>query len=199
MKKSAFTYGSMLMRPEYKSQLSEKFKPKIIKLVRRPVDTEPDDNVSPCPYCRLSLPNYRLDCPQCHNHLPYCIASGRHMTLTDWTSCPDCKFPALHSVLTSQIAKGQSACPMCTAELTEGSLLKLTEFDAKVALTAKAQKDAEDKENNSEADEASTDRGSSAGSGKRRGSLGAAVSSSGTSAGLSRAGQNWGNQPPPAL
>ncbi len=38
LKKSAFQFGAMLMRAEYKSQLSEKFKPKIMKLVRRPCE-----------------------------------------------------------------------------------------------------------------------------------------------------------------
>ena len=34
---------------------------------------------------------------QCKNSLPYCVATGYHITPTDLTMCPACKFPATKS------------------------------------------------------------------------------------------------------
>lgn len=40
---------------------------------RKPERSEVDDTLESCPYCQFKLPSMRLDCPQCKNHLPFCI------------------------------------------------------------------------------------------------------------------------------
>ena len=42
----------------------------------------------------MQVPESELYCSQCKNSLPYCIATGYHITPTDLTMCPLCKFPA---------------------------------------------------------------------------------------------------------
>ena len=41
----------------------------------------------------------QLECAQCQNKLPYCIATGRHILQDDVCLCPSCKFPAIRSEL----------------------------------------------------------------------------------------------------
>ena len=64
---------------------------------RRPNKDEKDEELSPCPFCSEMLPITDLDCPSCKNSIPYCIVTGGHMTLDNWSYCPSCRFPALHS------------------------------------------------------------------------------------------------------
>ncbi|KAL7981697.1 hypothetical protein Chor_010892 [Crotalus horridus] len=77
LKKSAFSFAAMLMRPEYRNQIDPKYKRRIETLVRRP-DTsegEGEEPTTPCPYCEFMLPECELLCPGCKNNLPYCIAT----------------------------------------------------------------------------------------------------------------------------
>lgn len=77
LKKSAFDYASVLCRPEYRNQIDPKFKRKIELIVRRPEHEEVDESRSPCPFCQFSVPDYQLECSNCKNTLPFCIASVR--------------------------------------------------------------------------------------------------------------------------
>ena len=45
------------------------------------------------------------------------------MILSDWTSCPNCEFPALYSYLQIVVEK-TGCCPMCSCELTPNSFQK---------------------------------------------------------------------------
>ncbi len=40
----------------------------------------PDEvTVSPCPFCNHNIPDFNLDCENCHNLIPFCIANGRYI------------------------------------------------------------------------------------------------------------------------
>jgi WD repeat-containing protein 19 len=91
LKKSAFDYASILCRPEYRASIDAKFKRKIELIVRyacfwfwfsnlilinsRPEESEKDEVKTPCPFCSHLVPESVLECSQCKNSLPYCIAS----------------------------------------------------------------------------------------------------------------------------
>ncbi|TSN95726.1 WD repeat-containing protein 19 [Bagarius yarrelli] len=76
LKKTAFGFAAMLMRPEYRSQVDPKYKKKIEAMVRRPDTSKVEEETSQCPYCGFSLPECELLCPGCKNNLPYCIATS---------------------------------------------------------------------------------------------------------------------------
>jgi WD repeat-containing protein 19 len=116
------------MRPEYRDDIPEAFKQKIEKFVRRPSNEEEVESSSACPYCAFSIPDSLLDCPSCRNSIPYCITTGRHMVLDDWTVCPSCRFPTLHSAFTEAIQQ-EKVCPMCEQEIELSQI-------AKIAMTA---------------------------------------------------------------
>ena len=62
------------------------------------------------------MPESDLYCSQCKNSLPYCIATGYHITPTDLTMCPECKFPASRSELLKLVEDGV-VCSMCVETL----------------------------------------------------------------------------------
>ena len=53
------------------------------------------------------MPESDLYCSQCKNSLPYCIATGYHITPTDLTMCPECKFPASRSELLKLVEESE--------------------------------------------------------------------------------------------
>ncbi|KAG6546796.1 hypothetical protein Mapa_011742 [Marchantia paleacea] len=116
LKKTAFEYATMLMRPEYRTQITSAYKRRIETIVRKPEKTEDDESLTPCPFCSLDIPETQLECPSCRNYLPFCIASGRHLISGNCTSCPACKFPALLTEFTRLIA-AEKTCPMCHEEV----------------------------------------------------------------------------------
>ncbi|KAJ3227474.1 WD repeat-containing protein 19 [Clydaea vesicula] len=118
LKRHALDFAAMLMRPEYRNKVDAKYKKKIEQIVRRPDKDQvvESENKSPCPFCNSNIPDSLLDCPECKNQLPYCIATGRHMLFDDWTQCPHCEFPALYSHLKVVVQKNQQ-CPMCSKSL----------------------------------------------------------------------------------
>ncbi|KAJ3330817.1 WD repeat-containing protein 19 [Blyttiomyces sp. JEL0837] len=120
LKKEAFEYAAMLMRPEYRNLVDPKYKRKIEQIVRHPDKDQGtvEEKMSSCPYDSNMLPETSLDCSECKNHLPYCIATGKHMTLKEWSQCPNCEFPALFNDFKTLVAK-TSQCPMCGVALKE--------------------------------------------------------------------------------
>jgi WD repeat-containing protein 19 len=128
LKRSAFDYASMLMRPEYRSQIAPQYKRRIEAIVRKPdksaQDEEGDEEVTPCPNCNTMLPATQLDCPSCKNAIPYCIATGKHMVFDDWCVCPSCRFPALYSAFTKLIDE-EKCCPMCTQTIVPTAIQKI--------------------------------------------------------------------------
>ncbi len=91
---SAFTYASVLMRPEHRSSIDEKYRKKFEGIIRkRPKkdenggrEAEEPPQSTPCLYCSNAVPETDLYCPCCKNNLPYCIATGFHVTAADLSS-----------------------------------------------------------------------------------------------------------------
>lgn len=132
MKLSAFRYASILMKPEYRQQIDEKYKKKIEGIIRKAPkgDQLMDDvrlEVTPCPYCDRSLMCTQLYCPGCHNTLPSCIATGWHITKNNVTVCPSCNFPALYSELL-EVLESLNHCPMCNETVNKSSLTILQDI-----------------------------------------------------------------------
>ncbi|XP_049780005.1 WD repeat-containing protein 19 isoform X1 [Schistocerca cancellata] len=126
LRKSAFTYAAMLMRPEYRSQVDPKYAKKIEAVVRKPARGAPeeDESVSPCPYCNSDLPDTELQCPRCKNTIPFCIATGRHIVKDDLTACPHCDFPAIYTELITIVQSGE-LCPMCSENIDPNDLTRI--------------------------------------------------------------------------
>jgi len=121
MKRSAYEYSAMLMRPEYRDAVDPKLYKKIEALVRRPSAEEADQPLTPCPFCDHPVPAYQLQCDSCKANIPFCIATGKHMTLEDCSSCPNCKWPALYTALAALLSV-EPVCPMCTATVPPTAL-----------------------------------------------------------------------------
>ena len=126
LKQHAFTYAAMLMRPEYRQQIDGKWKKNVETIVRKSEKEEQaSDPLLPCPFCHNSLPEYQLDCLQCKNNVPYCLLTGRHMVLEDWTRCPHCLFPALYSELSPFAEEEGAVCLMCNEALSPRHVTKM--------------------------------------------------------------------------
>jgi len=122
LRRNAYEYASMLMRPEYRSQIASQYKRKIEAIVRkRPDMTEEEEPQAPCPFCASQIPETLLDCPSCLSVIPYCIATGHHMVLEEWTQCTNCKFPALFTSF-KKVLENEPICPMCAKECAPTAL-----------------------------------------------------------------------------
>ncbi|KAJ1508939.1 WD repeat-containing protein 19 [Coelomomyces lativittatus] len=110
----AYEFSVQLMRPEYRSQIDVKYKKRIENIVRNHVESETPnfEPTSPCPHCQSPLPNTETECNQCQNTIPFCIASGYHMTIENWSQCPNCLFPALLPSL-RKFSEAGLGCPLC--------------------------------------------------------------------------------------
>ena len=117
LKLAAYQWACILVRPENRNNISESYKKKIENIARRPVTGEDDpEKLSPCPYCKTMITDLSNSCSNCKNTLPFCIASGKHMTLSEWTRCPNCKFCAILSDF-KKILEPENTCPMCDKEV----------------------------------------------------------------------------------
>jgi WD repeat-containing protein 19 len=115
LNKSASNFAINLMSDNYRHLIPEAYKGRIEKISRKAykMDEEPHQTTSPCPFCSYDVYDYNLDCRNCNNIIPFCIASGRHLT-KDITQCPSCKFPGIMSEFTSYLTSSQDkTCPMC--------------------------------------------------------------------------------------
>ncbi|CAE7695182.1 Wdr19, partial [Symbiodinium sp. CCMP2592] len=117
-KKRSYQYACTLMKPEYRKDVSEQYKKKIENIVRKPppeVDQRDALEASlPCMYCGFNFAESQLDCLNCKNISPFCIASGMRMLKEDWSNCPACNFPARYSVFSAMLQANEQ-CPMCDA------------------------------------------------------------------------------------
>jgi WD repeat-containing protein 19 len=138
LKKDSLEYAKILLRPEHKPKVAAQYLKPIEGFVRRPppqeeLDKERAERCSPCPYCQFDLPETLLDCPACKNNLPYCVTTGKHMVLSDWSECPSCKFPTLYSAFVQHISTAaDKACCMCNTPIALADITKV--FDAKSRL-----------------------------------------------------------------
>ncbi|KAM8842536.1 WD repeat-containing protein 19 [Synchiropus picturatus] len=126
LKNSAFSFAAMIMRPEYRNNIDPKYRKKIEAIVRRPDNSELEEESTPCPFCGFQLPQNELLCISCKNNLPYCIATGRHMLKEDWCVCPHCEFPALYSQFIL-LLEAEPTCPMCSETVRVNDLKKISD------------------------------------------------------------------------
>jgi WD repeat-containing protein 19 len=94
LKNAAFSYAAILMRPEHRPKIDDKYKSKIEAIVRKNAanrggdadgggtgtgSREEDEEMgakTPCPACSFpDLPEMDLDCPRCKVRLPFCLAT----------------------------------------------------------------------------------------------------------------------------
>eukprot|EP00818_Percolomonas_sp_WS_P009034 CAMPEP_0117447486 /NCGR_PEP_ID=MMETSP0759-20121206/6902_1 /TAXON_ID=63605 /ORGANISM="Percolomonas cosmopolitus, Strain WS" /LENGTH=1376 /DNA_ID=CAMNT_0005239827 /DNA_START=113 /DNA_END=4243 /DNA_ORIENTATION=+ len=126
LKKQAFQYASVLVQPEFRQRIEANYKKLIFGIIRKKrSEEEPDEELTPCPYCSFKLPATELNCSSCKNEIPYCIVTGRHMVADDWSMCPKCKFPALCSKYTKLLGLNDSTCPMCDEKVQVGEVMRV--------------------------------------------------------------------------
>eukprot|EP00831_Metopus_contortus_P026339 TRINITY_DN2243_c0_g2_i2.p3 TRINITY_DN2243_c0_g2~~TRINITY_DN2243_c0_g2_i2.p3 ORF type:complete len:263 (-),score=45.75 TRINITY_DN2243_c0_g2_i2:40-828(-) len=129
LKYAAYQWSLVLAKPENRSQISEKYKKKIEDIARKPVKVQDDpEPSSPCPFCKNPLPDLDVDCKSCKNCVPFCIASGKHMTWSDWGCCPSCKLPAIIKEF-HRVLEAEAICPMCDKEVFPASIMKVKEVE----------------------------------------------------------------------
>ncbi|KRZ78579.1 WD repeat-containing protein 19, partial [Trichinella papuae] len=75
-------------------------------------DTDDSEMKTPCPYCKAQLAESELKCTCCKNTIPFCIASGKHISDSEITVCVHCDFPAISAEYKKWIAV-EKCCPMC--------------------------------------------------------------------------------------
>ncbi|KAK6976293.1 WD repeat-containing protein 19 [Biomphalaria glabrata] len=124
LKNSSFSYAAMLMRPEYRNDIDLKYKRKIEMIVRKPDKTEEEEPLTPCPFCGFQIPETELLCSDCKNNIPYCVVTGRHVLRDDFTACPKCDFPAIHSEFIKML-ETEEICPMCSEKVSLASVQKI--------------------------------------------------------------------------
>lgn len=131
LRASAFEYASTLMRPEYRPHLGEAYKRKIEAIVRKPGErTDLEEPVTPSPYDGTTMvAETSLECPLTKNTLPYCVATGRHIVLSELCICPTCCFPALYGPFAA-LVQSESTCPMCQQVVSLGSIRRMDADEA---------------------------------------------------------------------
>jgi WD repeat-containing protein 19 len=118
LKEAAYTWACILMRPEHRPFIDERFKKQIEKVaIKRPKGGDPEEPSSPCPFCSAYVLDYDLECESCKNNLPFCIASGKHLQLASWSQCPKCNFPAILQEI-SKCIESDGECPMCSQKIS---------------------------------------------------------------------------------
>lgn len=153
LKRSGFEWASVLMRAEYRGDVDKRYRRKIETIVRKGQnEEEPAETQTPCPFCGFTLPNTMLDCPSCTNNIPYCITTGRHMLVDEWTNCPECKFPTLYDPFVKLLKDG-GCCPMCKKTPKLSSFVKLSPKEATAILTKKDEEEEEEEKTVVEGDE----------------------------------------------
>lgn len=147
MKKTAYEYACVLMRPEYRNNITADYKRKIENIVRKnagaaatsrtqngtatggsdstATPTEDPEDVSSCPFCGTAGSVADLECTKCMNVIPYCIVTGMRMRLGDWTQCPRCEFPATQTAML-QYVQTNGSCPMCSHALNAADISSVT-------------------------------------------------------------------------
>lgn len=116
LRQLAFKFASQLMRPEMRNEIAQKYAKKIEAIVRKNPRGGADEGTpvlsSPCPYCEADLDAMELNCYQCKEVLPMCIASGLHITNVGIASCSKCNSPSIKEFM-SPLLELTQACPMC--------------------------------------------------------------------------------------
>ncbi|XP_039955569.1 WD repeat-containing protein 19 [Bactrocera tryoni] len=133
LKKSAFLYASMLMRPDYRHQLDARYAKKIESIVRKApkgikmLSDDIEAETMECPICGTNLPNMEVTCHSCKTTLPICIATGQHIIKQQMTSCPECDFLCFRAEM-EKILSELNACPMCSEHVAPEQLLDVEDI-----------------------------------------------------------------------
>ena len=131
---SAYDYARTLVStPELKEQIPEKHRKKVEAVVRKRGKDElidPPEATSQCPFCHSPVAETTLECTACKNALPFCIVTGKHMVSEDWSVCPSCNFPALHSEFV-KLLQHDPRCPLCENAVDPFKLNKVADPDPK--------------------------------------------------------------------
>ena len=158
LKQQAYQWACVLIRPESIDKIPPKFKTRIEQIARKPVRQEdPAEPLTPCPFCKFQIPEYRLDCPSCKRNLPFCCASGKHMVLSEWSKSPQCGLPGNYFEL-KKMVEANGTCPISDKPCAPMSITiadnAAAEFKALVDLMKDSGPSADDKEEqNSDADQ----------------------------------------------
>jgi len=125
LKNAAYNWSLVLMKPENRAQIADKYKKKIEDIARKPMKT-PDDPepTNPCPFCKNPINEMDVDCQSCKNSIPFCIASGKHMILNDWACCPSCSLPTIMKEF-KRIIENEPVCPMCETKIDPNTITKV--------------------------------------------------------------------------
>nr|XP_022918657.1 WD repeat-containing protein 19 [Onthophagus taurus] len=131
---AAYKFATILMNPDYRKQIDQKYAKKIEGVVRKPpkssdgkTNEDPPEKLTPCPYCEGLLSESETFCTQCKTNVPFCIVTGRHVVKNDLTICPECNFPAILTEFKKMLDANEN-CPMCTEKV---NLKKLIPIDIK--------------------------------------------------------------------
>ncbi|KAH9493994.1 WD repeat-containing protein 19 [Dermatophagoides farinae] len=140
--RNALKYAYTLMKQDDLDRIDTKLKKKIENLVQ--LRQELCINSNPCPYCSEPVADDEFVCNGCRTAIPFCIASGMHIRLSDLTKCSYCHFPAIKSYLlellqSSMIKNGKNEddddddggggnrfCPMCEHKINNNQLERIT-------------------------------------------------------------------------
>lgn len=127
LRASAFTFASTLMRPEYRSQIDEKYSRKVEGIVRKAprgikeLSDEATLEMTPCAACGVQLLAMETTCHQCKTTLPICIATGQHLVSEDVVACPECDFPGVKEAMV-RVFDATNSCPMCGENVDSNKL-----------------------------------------------------------------------------
>ncbi|GMT20667.1 hypothetical protein PFISCL1PPCAC_11964, partial [Pristionchus fissidentatus] len=115
---TALKYAKMLMTPDHRPKIDQRYAKKIEQLVRKgaPSGTTAQSETeqsTPCPFCNKQVVGTVLNCEYCKSKLPYCILTGRHVVADDFAVCPSCDFPAIKSEMIREMKSSTYTCPMC--------------------------------------------------------------------------------------
>jgi WD repeat-containing protein 19 len=124
-KAAAYQWSLVLMEPENRAQIADKYKKKMEDIARRPVKTaDAPEPTTPCPYCKSPVKELDTQCETCKNFIPFCIASGKHMVLQGWTCCPLCLLPAIGDEF-RRILAADLSCPMCSGKVDPAKIVNV--------------------------------------------------------------------------
>lgn len=125
---SALKFAGVLMQSEYRAQLSADLLEKLEYVINNPIPSQAESPETPCPMCKKPLPILSKRCGSCFagakTILPFCVATGVHMSSEGASFCPNCQFPALWQPFLKLLNQTESVCPMCT-ESTAAEDVKL--------------------------------------------------------------------------
>lgn len=138
LRQLAFKFASQLMRPELRTEIAPKYAKKIEGIVRKHSKGGATDEAvavlsSPCPYCETNIDALDLNCYQCKETIPMCIASGLHVPGTGLAKCSKCSSPCIKEIMAPLLVLTES-CPMCGESLDASQLFDVKDIQELAAL-----------------------------------------------------------------